>query len=249
MYGELAHLWHTLSDPAGYSLEARLWRRALEDHLGPPPWSALELGVGGGNNLSHLRADLEAVAVDLSPGMLENSRRINPGVEHRVGDMRTVRVGRTFDAVLIHDAIAYMTSRQDLAATFETARVHLRPGGVLVTTPDDVAETYRDPRVRTKTARRGETEVTFLEYCYDPDPEDEQYETRYVYLLREGRAPPEVVTDVHTHGLFSRQVWLDLLEAASFDVEVRAVPLEDPGREGLMFVAVRRPDGGAPSSS
>jgi len=35
--------------------------------------------------------------------MLELSRTINPELEHLVGDMRTIRLGRTFDAVLIHD--------------------------------------------------------------------------------------------------------------------------------------------------
>jgi len=42
--------------------------------------------------------------------MLELSRTINPEAEHILGDMRTLRLGRTFDAVLIHDAICYMTT-------------------------------------------------------------------------------------------------------------------------------------------
>ena len=52
--------------------------------------------------------------VDRSAGMLAVSQRLNPECEHVLGDMRTVRLNRLFDAVLIHDAIMYMLSLADL---------------------------------------------------------------------------------------------------------------------------------------
>ena len=51
-------------------------------------------------------------------------------------------MGRTFDAVLIHDAIMYMTTAGDLAAAIATARDHCRPNGVLVLMPDCVTESF-----------------------------------------------------------------------------------------------------------
>ena len=68
--------------------------------------------------------------------MLALSRKLNPGVEHHLGDMRTVRIPGEFDAVLAHDAISYMLSEDDLRAVLATARVHLRPGGVFLAAPD-----------------------------------------------------------------------------------------------------------------
>lgn len=50
--------------------------------------------------------------------------------------MRDLRLGRSFGAVLIHDAIVYMTSVADLRAAIATAFVHLRPGGVALFVPD-----------------------------------------------------------------------------------------------------------------
>src|SRR6266446_5297728 len=47
--------------------------------------------------------------VDLSPRMLLVSRRLNPECEHIKGDIRTLRLGRTFDVVFVHDAICHMT--------------------------------------------------------------------------------------------------------------------------------------------
>lgn len=240
MYSDLAHLWPVISPPEGYALEALLWKRTLRELLGDGRPRVLELGVGGGHNLSHLTDAVEATAVDLSPRMLDLSRRLNPGVEHHVGDMRTVRLGRTFDAVLVHDAVAYMQTPADLRALFATAAVHLRPGGAFLATPDHVRETFVDPTTRVKTARfDGERELTFFEYAHDPDPGDTTYETLYLYLLRQGGGRPERILDVHTHGLFPLATWLELMAGAGFSAEARRHDLEGPTHEGFMMVGVR----------
>ena len=66
MYDELAHLWRLISPPEDYADEARYWRDALRAKLGSGRHEILELGVGGGNNLSHLTSEFQATAVDLS---------------------------------------------------------------------------------------------------------------------------------------------------------------------------------------
>jgi trans-aconitate methyltransferase len=52
--------------------------------------------------------------VDLSEEMLAMSPQLNPECVHLQGDMPTVRLGRSFDALFIRDAIEYMTSESDL---------------------------------------------------------------------------------------------------------------------------------------
>ena len=85
MYNDLAYLWPIISPPEDYAEEAGYWRRAIRETLGEGRHQVLELGVGGGHNLSHLTADFQATAVDVSPRMLEISRRLNPDVEHHSG--------------------------------------------------------------------------------------------------------------------------------------------------------------------
>ena len=130
LYGELAPWFHLLTSPdqEDYGEEAALVLGLLREQVDGPIETLLELGSGGGNMASHLKRDLRLTLTDLSPRMLEESRRINPEAEHLVGDMRTLRLGRTFDAVMIHDAISYLLTKEDLRAAFETAFVHLRPG-------------------------------------------------------------------------------------------------------------------------
>ncbi len=239
MYHDLAHLWPLISPPGNYEDEARQWREALRESLGPGRHHLLELGVGGGHNLSHLTSEFNATAVDISPAMLENSRRLNPGVEHCVGDMRTVRLGRTFNAVLIHDAIAYLRSEDDLSATFMTARAHLEPGGVLLIAPDWFRETFapgveaRGPRVD------GGTELSYVEYVHDPDPADTTIESVFVYLIKTG-GEVQVEVDRHITGLFPRSVWLDRMHGAGFDAEAFPHPVHGDGRPGHLVRGIAR---------
>ena len=218
LYGDLAHLWPLMSPPDHYKDEARYWLRELRARLAPGKRRILDLGTGGGHHLHQLTAEFDATAVDLSEAMLSHSRRLNPGVDHHVGDMRTVRLGETFDAVLVHDAISYMTTEADLLAVFATARAHLRPGGLLVAAPDDYTDTFAPPRVDYQTNRNAETELTYVEYSTDLDPNDTTIETTYVFFIkRDGDLLIEV--DTHVTGLFHVATWERLLTEGGFEVE------------------------------
>jgi hypothetical protein len=162
--------------------------------------------------------------------MLDLSRTINPGVEHLVGDMRTLRLGRRFDAVLIHDAICYMASEADVRAALTTAFEHLRPGGVGIFEPDHVRDTFEPgtdhggedaPAQPDGRPGRG---LRYLEWTTDPDPTDTTYQVDYAVLLRHEDGSVEVHHDRHIEGLFSRQTWLDLLAGVGFE----PWPIVDP---------------------
>ena len=238
MYSEFAHLWPLISAPEDYANEARYWRDVLRAKLAPGRHRILELGVGGGNNLSHLTGEFDAVAVDLSPQMLDQCLQLNPGVPCHVGDMRSVRLGETFQAVLIHDAISYMLTEEDLRQTFETAAAHLERGGVFVTAPDDFRETFQPARVTHSTRSDGVMELTLIEYEYDPDPSDTTIETIMFYMIRTSDGL-RVEQDRHTTGLFPIQTWLGLMEEAGFRAEKHPYPVHDDGREAYLLVGVK----------
>ena len=77
-------------------------------------------------------------------GMRQVSCALNHGCEHASGDMRTVRLGRTFDAVFVYDAVMYITTEDDLHAALATVAIHLAPGGVALVAPDATTETFRE---------------------------------------------------------------------------------------------------------
>ena len=58
LYTDLASWWHLLPDPVDYADEAAFCAQALTDACVQPPRTLLELGSGGGNNVSHLKKQL-----------------------------------------------------------------------------------------------------------------------------------------------------------------------------------------------
>ena len=125
LYADLAPWWPALSPPEEYVEEAAYALDLLADAAGGAVTSLLELGCGGGHLASWFPSDLEAVLIDRSEAMLGVSRQHNPAREHVQADMRTVRLERRFDAVLLHDAVMYLNTEEDLRAALTTVATHL----------------------------------------------------------------------------------------------------------------------------
>lgn len=219
LYRELASWWPLVSAPSEYAEEAGIAAEAMQEGARGPVRRVLELGCGGGNNASHLKARFEMTLSDLSAGMLGVSRALNPECEHVLGDMRKLRLPRTFDAVFVHDAVMYLARERDLRAAMRTAYEHLRPGGVALFVPDDVKETWRE--VAKCGGHDGEGRaLRYLVWSFDPDPADTTTVAAYAFLLREG-ARTRCVHDRHTLGLFPRATWVRLFEETGFSLKAR----------------------------
>jgi len=240
LYGELADWFHLLTAPADYAEEAAFFLRLFGEALGAPPGTLLELGSGGGNMASHYKRAVRAVLTDLSPQMLALSERLNPDCEHIAGDMRTLRLERVFDAVLVHDAVCYLTTEADLRQAMVTAFVHCRPGGVVIFAPDHVRETFTASTESGghDAAWRG---LRYLMWTWDPDPADGTYVVDFAYLLRENGQPMRSLYDRHVNGLFARTTWRLLLEEVGFEgIAVRPLEHSDvPLGSVEVFVAVK----------
>jgi SAM-dependent methyltransferase len=241
LYSSLSSWWPLLTAPADYAEEAALYQRILISACERSPQTMLELGSGGGNNASHLKAHFQLTLVDRSTGMLEVSRTLNPECQHVQGDMRTVRLGREFDCVFVHDAVCYLTTERDVRQAIETAFVHCRPGGAVLFAPDHVRDNFR-PSTDHGGHDGEDRSLRYLEWTWDPDPADSTYLVDFAYLLRDRDGSVRVEWDRHVEGLFARGDWLRWLSEAGFDQpEVHPGDLSDvePGRYEV-FVA-RRP--------
>jgi len=239
MYTSIAAWFHALTAPEEYAEEAEIYRQQVLTASRIPVKEVLELGSGGGNNASHLKRHFHITLVDLSPDMLAISRALNPECEHLQGDMRTVRLGRQFDAVFVHDAVMYMTSLDDLRQAMETAYIHCKPGGSALFAPDCVKETFRPNTDHGGHDREGRS-MRYLEWNWDPDPTDTTFVADFAYLLRQPDGTMRCEHDRHTLGLFPRADWLRLLEETGF--QPRVIPFEhsevEPGMTEI-FIGVK----------
>ena len=149
-FERLATVWDSMRMPDTFAS----YEAALREVDGPVR-RALDVGTGtgaGARVLADLFPGAEIVGVDVSPGMLAEARRLQPGIEFVEGDASRLPFGDAeFDVVAHSNMIPFLE---------ETARI-LRPGGWTVYAFSSGAETpiYVAPeRLRRELERRGFTD-------------------------------------------------------------------------------------------
>ena len=241
LYSDLAWLWPMWGEASvEYARFSAHVSGLIRRHARRPVSTLLDIGCGGGKNIFNLKKDFRVTGLDLSPEMLAQAGALNPECEFIRGDMRSFMFGRTFDAVLMDDAISYMNNRADFAAAFRAAFSHLNPGGVMIATPDVTTETFRQNRTVVTPAsgktRPGHVDVVFVENVYDPDPSDDTYETTMIYLIRENGVL-RVESDRLTLGIYSLDFWRQTLRGAGFELQEDAY--EDGEDRYTVFACVK----------
>ena len=218
LYRDLADWWPLISPLEEYEGDAAALASVFESAL-LHVRTVLDLGSGGGHVAWHLKHRLEVTLVDISAEMLAMSRELNPECEHIQGDMLTVRLGRKFDAVLVHDAVDYITTEDDLLLVAQTAFAHCRPGGIAAFAPDHTADTFRPGTGGGGGSDETGRQASFREWTSDPDAADEWIEAQYELTLRTPDNRVEVVRESHRLGAFRYETWQRVLVAAGFDAE------------------------------
>lgn len=216
LYSDLAAWWPLISPPEDYAEEAAFAASVLTSAAGDVN-EVLELGSGGGHNALHLKRRFAMTLVDRSDEMLGVSRRLNPECEHLRGDMRTLRLGRFYDAVFVHDAVEYLTSEAELRQGMATAYAHCRPGGAALFVPDHTAETFEPGTEHGGVDAPDGRGARYLAWTWDPDPGDSWVLTAYAFLLRRADGTVRAVDETHRTGLHSRGTWLRLLDETGFE--------------------------------
>ncbi len=241
-YADLAPWWPLISNPEEYRGDAFLYECTLREAVRGELSSLLELGCGGGNNAGHFSDELDLCLVDRSPSMLEVAGARRPDARCVAGDMRTLRLDERFDAVFVHDAIAYMITEPDLLAALKTVAHHLRPGGAALVVPDAITEQFRPSSEHGGGDGEGRS-ARYLSWTTDPDPQDTEVRISLTFVLRKDGEDDQVVSETHRWGLFPRATWLRLFAEAGLHAEELVVDPDraDPRYGNLMFLARRRP--------
>jgi SAM-dependent methyltransferase len=244
LYHDLATWWPLISPSGEYTEEAAYLAAVLSSTAAIGVHEVLDLGSGGGHIAARLKDKFSLTLVDISEDMLAVSRRLNPECDHLLGDMRSIRLGHAFDAVLIHDAIDYVITEDGLASVIATAFAHCRPGGIAVFVPDYVKDDFREFVGSGGGGADGTgRHATFRERTWDPDPADYWVQADYEFILREADGSVEVIRETHRLGAFSRDTWRRLLTGAGFAAGAGYAGRALPGRAPYnLFVAHRPPD-------
>jgi SAM-dependent methyltransferase len=136
-----ADFYDDLYESKDYPAEANYVDGLIQKHL-PNARSVLDLGCGTGRHaVEFVEKGYGVVGVDRSPEMIAKAQvhreQLVPHIRERVtfeqGDIRDLRLGRQFDAVVaLFHVISYQVSNDDLIAAFTTTKTHLRDNGLFI---------------------------------------------------------------------------------------------------------------------
>lgn len=211
--------------------------------------SLLELGCGtGGHAFELARAGHRVHGIDLSAQMVARARarraatpELQPRLQFDEGDVRSVRTGARYDAVIsLFHVMSYQTGNQDLAAVFATARAHLAPGGhfafdfwygpaVLSDRPRHVIKEVADERI---VVRRQTTPTLHVN--------DNRVDVRFDITItaREGAAVRQVVEEHPMRYLFLPEIDA-FAEAAGFVCRAaRAWMRDEPPSDRTWYASI-----------
>jgi SAM-dependent methyltransferase len=135
MYERSARIYDLLYVGTGikdYEAETAELRRIIEES-NPAARTLLDVACGTGAHLAELSRWYEVEGADISPAMLAVARARVPGIPLHQADMRTIALGKTFDAVIcLFSSIGYITDPKEMRSTVASLAAHVAPGGVLI---------------------------------------------------------------------------------------------------------------------
>ena len=150
MYGKSARIYDLLYVGTGikdYAAESAELDRLIKNSC-PTARTLLDVACGTGAHLVELRRWYELEGADISPAMLTVARGRLPDIPLHQADMRTLDLGKTFDAVIcLFSSIAYITDPAEMRTAVARLAAHVAQGGVLIldgwVRPDEWHDGYR----------------------------------------------------------------------------------------------------------
>ena len=205
----------------------------------------LEFGSGTGRH-GRLLAEkcYRVLGIERSAEMVAQAR-VTGGFSCQQGDICTVQLGRTFDAVLsLFHVVSYQVSNEALHAVFTRAAEHLKPGGLFVFDVWYSPAVYAQrPEVRVKRMVDAEVEITRIA---EPTilPNENRVDVKYTVFARDLTIGAfQTFTETHPMRHFSLPELDILAEVSGFERLAAEAFLtgNEPGKEtwGVCLVMQR----------
>lgn len=227
VFNAYARYYDLLYNDKAYHAESAYIHSIIKQYA-PKAKSVLELGSGTGAHAEHIASYGYTVhGIDLSSGMVEkaNKRKLKLSAEiagrlaFETGDIRDIRTGEKYDVVIsLFHVMSYQTSNQDILKAFETAAIHLKPGGIFVFDywfgPSVLTQ---KPEVRIKRMEDNQSEILRIaEPILYPDSNTVEVNFTVIITDKLSMVNPEVIKESH----LMRYLFLPELELMSNKFEL-----------------------------
>lgn len=206
VFGKYSSYYNLLYKDKDYAGEVEYVHNLIRKHY-PEANDILDLGCGtGGHDFLLTEKGYHVTGIDRSEEMLAvansqlSSLIPNPSsLSFTQGDIRNIRLNKNFDAVIsLFHVMSYQTSNEDLRAAFETAKAHLKPGGVFI------FDCWYGPAVLTERpamrVKRLEDDATSVLRIAEPAvfPNDNVVDVNYTILITDKKSGvTEELREIH----------------------------------------------------
>ena len=102
-YNKLAWTDMIIDSPGSCDDEVQYYIQLLKKHTNKSSGTLLHFGCGAGMHDYSFKKYFQITGVDLSKGMLELAKKLNPEIRYIHGDLRTIHLSQKFDVVIIPD--------------------------------------------------------------------------------------------------------------------------------------------------
>lgn len=193
----------------------------------------LDVACGTGRHLEFLQDHYRVTGVDLSRPMLRVARRRLPRVRLHRGDMRTFRLGTTFDVVsCLFSAIGHLQNEREVQAAFTNFARHLKPGGVTIVEPWIDPSQFHPGHLHLVTHDSPEVKIARLSFA---SRRKSHSRIHYQYLIGEAGRDIRHWEETDVGLLVSRDRLVELMGRAGLDPRFLSAGLT-PGRGLLVGV-------------
>jgi SAM-dependent methyltransferase len=234
VFRSTAHIYDLIYEASGkdYATESSEIHSLIEEHR-PGAGTLLDVACGTGGHLRHLRRWYDVTGVDLDPTMVAEARRHLPDITLVEGDMRTLAVGESFDAVVcLFSSIGYLASTQELTSAVAAMGRHLHPGGVLIIDGWVRPDAWIDGGVTTvETVRTDEVDIVRMSRSRRQGDRT-SLEMHHLVATADGI---EHLVDYHELTLFGAQDYEAAFERAGLAVTSVESPM--PGRDRYIGIS------------
>jgi ubiquinone/menaquinone biosynthesis C-methylase UbiE len=126
--------FYEMAYPASSDVMFNMGQKIFERYLEKSPSSILDLGCGTGRELNFISTVChDCVGVDYHEEMIRFAKSKYPHIAFQVGDIRSLRLNRTFDVVLcIGNVLTHAWTNEKLEQTLQTFAIHAKRGSLLI---------------------------------------------------------------------------------------------------------------------
>jgi ubiquinone/menaquinone biosynthesis C-methylase UbiE len=150
LHDQLAKYYDRIYSFRDYLDEAVRIQNLIMKYLETGGNTLLDVACGTGLHLKHLKDDFSCTGVDVSKAMLKIARKNAKGVTFKEADMKTLKLGKQFDAIIcLLSSIGYVRNCSNLERTIRNFSKHLKKGGVALIEPSHANSVYvkGEPRI------------------------------------------------------------------------------------------------------